>query len=302
MNESSTSAGAAAQKADVRSADGLWPMLLDIARARCPGDVSTLPPDTLTWASDIGWQLQGRWSTEALDLFDLFKPLMGVQPGGAAWVIAQLGQSLDGFVATRAGDSSFINGPQNLLHLHRLRALCDAVIVGAGTVAADNPRLTARRVAGPHPTRVLLDAQLRLAGCVQTAHVFNDGQAPTLWLCDARWRDAAIAQVGADRVLAVDGLLRDDGTLQLALAVTALRSRGLSRLFVEGGGVTVSRFLAQQCLDRLHLAVAPVLIGDGRPGLRFEGPARLADCARPHCRVFRMGPDHLWDLDLRTPA
>lgn len=300
MNTSPASAGSPALNADIRSAVGLWPILLDIAQARRAGDVPTLPEDTVNWASDSSWRLQGRWDAEALQLFDLFKPLLDFRPEGAAWVIAQLGQSLDGCVATRTGDSCFINGPENLLHLHRLRAVCDAVIVGAGTVAADNPRLTTRRVPGPNPTRVLLDPQLRLAGHLETAHVFNDGQAPTLWLCDARWRGDAVAQVGADRVLAVRDLLRDDATPHLAHAVTALQSRGLTRLFVEGGGVTVSRFLAQRCLDRLHLAVAPIIIGDGRPGLRFEGPARLADCLRPHCHVYRMGPDHLWDLDLRT--
>lgn len=302
MNDSSTAAGSPAPNADVRSAAALWPMLLDIARARRPIDVSSRPPGSLTWATGIGWQLQGRWDDQALALFDLLEPLLDVRAEGGAWVIAQLGQSLDGCVATRTGESSFINGAESLLHLHRLRALCDAVVVGAGTVATDNPRLTTRRVAGPHPTRVLLDPQLRLAGCVTTANVFNDGQAPALWLCDARWRDDAVARVGADRVLAVTGLLRDDATPQLARAVAALRSRGLGRLFVEGGGVTVSRFLAQGCLDRLHLAVAPILIGDGRPGLRFHGPARLADCQRPHCRVYRMGPDQLWDLDLRRSS
>ena len=204
--------------------------------------------------------------------------------------------------ATRTGDSSFINGPENLVHLHRLRALCDAVIVGAGTVAIDNPRLTTRRVAGPNPTRVLLDPSLKLAAFATAAHVFNDGLAPTLWLCDARWRDEAIALAGAERVLAVAGLLRDDATPNLALGVAALQARGLRRLFVEGGGVTVSRFLAQRCLDRLHLAVAPVIIGDGRPGLRFAGAARLADCPRPQCSVYRMGADQLWDLDLRTSS
>ncbi len=302
MNAPPSAAGSAAFTTVTRSAADLWPVLREAARLRPRGEVPSLPADGLTWASDSGWQLTGHWDAQALQLFDLFRPLLPVRLEGAAWVIAQLGQSLDGCVATRTGDSSFINGAENLLHLHRLRALCDAVIVGAGTVAADNPRLTTRRVAGPHPTRVLLDPRLRLAGTCTTAHVFNDGQAPTLWLCDARWRDAAVAQVGVDRVLAVTDLLQDDGTPQLALAVAALNARGLTRLFVEGGGVTVSRFLAQRCLDRLHLAVAPVIIGDGRPGLRFEGPARLADCARPQCRVHRMGPDHLWDLDLRASA
>ena len=300
MNASSPSTVLPAPHPDARRADVLWPMLVDIARMRGPAGRSTLRLDALTWQADLGWQLKGHWSTQAQELLDLFKPLLDLRPAGAAWVIAQLGQSLDGCVATRTGDSSFINGSENLLHLHRLRAVCDAVIVGAGTVAADNPRLTTRRVPGPHPTRVLLDPQLGLAGCVETAHVFTDGQAPTLWLCDARWRDDAVAQVGADRVLAVSGLLQDDATPNLAQAVTALQARGLTRLFVEGGGVTVSRFLAQRCLDRLHLAVAPIIIGNGRPGLRFEGPARLSECARPHCCVYRMGPDHLWDLDLRT--
>ncbi|MBI5257447.1 MAG: RibD family protein [Burkholderiales bacterium] len=259
-----------------------------------------LPPDTLAWAPDTGWRLQGCWDAEAQALFTLCQPLLGAGPAGAAWVVAQLGQSLDGCVATRTGDSRFINGPETLRHLHRLRALCDAVIVGAGTVAADNPRLTTRLVDGPHPTRVLLDPQLRLAGHLARAQVFRDGLAPTLWACDARWQHAAVAQAGAERVLAVAGLLREDSTLDLARVVSALRARGLVRLFVEGGGVTVSRFLAQRCLDRLHLAVAPLIIGNGRPGLRFEGPAHLADCARPPCRVHRMGVDHLWDLALRT--
>jgi len=300
MNASASSTVSPALNPDARPADDLWPILLDIARARGAADLSSLPLEPFTWEADAGWQLKGHWHAQAQQLFELFKPLLGTPVAGAAWVIAQLGQSLDGCVATRTGDSSFINGSENLQHLHCLRAVCDAVIVGAGTVAADNPQLTTRRVPGPHATRVLLDPQLRLAGYVGTAHVFTDGQAPTLWLCDARWRDEAVAQVGADRVLAVSELLQDDATPNLAQAVAALQARGLRRLFVEGGGVTVSRFVAQRCLDRLHLAVAPIIIGNGRPGLRFEGPARLADCQRPHGRVYRMGPDHLWDLDLRT--
>lgn len=302
MNPSSLSSGLPSLDTEGRAVDALWPALLGAARARGLGDRPTVRLDALALAQGIGWQLQGPWDAQAQALFDLFKPLLDLGSTGSAWSIAQLGQSLDGCVATRTGDSSFINGSENLLHLHRLRAVCDAVIVGGGTVAADNPRLTTRRVPGPHPTRVLLDPQLRLAGCVETAYVFNDGQAPTLWLCDARWRDAAVALVGADRVLAVSDLLRNDQTPHVPHAVAALHARGLTRLFVEGGGVTVSRFLEQQCLDRLHLAVAPILIGDGRPGLRFAGPARLAECQRPHCKVYPMGPDHLWDLDLRTSA
>ena len=214
------------------------------------------------------------------------------------WCIAQLGQSLDGCVATQGGDSYFVTGPESLLHLHRLRALCDAVLVGAGTVVADNPQLTTRRVPGPNPTRVVLDPGARLDG---RARVFNDGQAPALWLCDARHADVArAARAGAAEVVAVDGLLDASGHWQPERAVAALAARGLQRLFVEGGGVTVSRFMAAGCLDRLHLVVAPVLIGAGRRGLQLPAFATMADCLRPPARRVALGDDMLWDLDLRA--
>jgi diaminohydroxyphosphoribosylaminopyrimidine deaminase / 5-amino-6-(5-phosphoribosylamino)uracil reductase len=226
-------------------------------------------------------------------LFPLYQPLIG-----GRWCIAQLGQSLDGCIATHSGDSCFVTGPESLLHLHRLRALSDAVLVGAGTVAADNPQLTTRRVPGPNPTRVVLDPGARLDG---RARVFNDGQAPTLWLCDARRAEAARAtQPAAAEVMGLEGLLDASGAWQPERVVAALAARGLQRLFVEGGGVTVSRFLSAGCLDRLHLVVAPVLIGAGRPGLQLPAWATMADCPRPPARRMALGDDMLWDLDLRA--
>jgi len=286
-----------ASRTEARSVEALWPHLLNLAHQHGPGDAWA---DVLSWADEAGWRLLGIWHTAARDLFDVFKPLLDSHARGAGWVVAQLGQSLDACVATRTGESMFINGPENIVHLHRLRALSEVVLVGAGTVAADNPRLTTRRVPGPSPTRVLLDPRLSLADLVPAAHVFSDGKAFTYWLCDAQWQAQAETLVGADRTLAVSGLLRPDGSPDLALALAALRARGLHRIFIEGGGVTVSRFLEQGCLDRLHLSVAPVIIGNGRPGLRFTGAARLADCPRPGHSIYKMGVDQLWDLDLRS--
>ena len=80
----------------------------------------------------------------------------------------------------------------------------------------------------------------------------------------------------------------------------ALRHRGGRRIFVEGGGVTVSAFLEANLLDRLHVAIAPLIIGDGRPAIRLPARATLSDCHRPRYRVFRMGGDVLFDCDLRT--
>ena len=77
-------------------------------------------------------------------------------------IVGQIGQSLDGRIATESGHSKYINGPAGLVHLHRLRALVDAVVVGVGTAVADDPQLTVRRVAGPQPARVVIDPKGRL--------------------------------------------------------------------------------------------------------------------------------------------
>ncbi|MCW7539137.1 RibD family protein [Aquabacterium sp. A7-Y] len=275
----------------------LWPLCLDAAGLR---RVKPRPAASAAGAlvrqPGTGWQLQGDWDLAAAELFALYKPLLDWQAGDPPCVLGHLGQSLDGCVATHTGDSCFVTGSDNLVHLHRLRALSDAVLVGAGTVAADNPRLTTRRVAGPHPVRVVLDPSLRAP---PEARVFTDDAAPTLLVCDARLGAEAAARHGAGRVLALPGLMGEDGELALAAVVGALHERGLSVLFVEGGGVTISRFLTQGLLDRLHLAVAPVLIGSGRPGVQPPTATWMKQALRPPCRIVRMGPDVLWDLNLR---
>jgi len=279
--------------------DSVWAACLAVAAARRAG-TQVLPAahGTVRRTDADGWRLDGETDAAAGALFELLKPLLDCRPDTRPWVIGQLGQSLDGCIATRTGDARFVNGPGTLKHLHRLRALADAVIVGAGTVAIDDPQLTVRHVPGPNPVRVLFDPQLQLARYTRTTQIFSDGKAPLLWLCDARWEAEARALVGASQVLAVPHLLREDGTPAVAAALAALFARGLRLLFVEGGGVTVSHFLAQRALDRLHLALAPLIIGDGRPGLRLPGATRLADCPRPPFKVFPMGGDQVWDLDL----
>lgn len=281
--------------------DALWPLCLAIVRHRRgmgpPPAADALRP--FTHHPSHGFALdEDTWDEEALELFALLKPVLDRPPDSAAWVIGQLGQSLDGCIATRGGDSNFVNGPEVLLHLHRLRALCDAVIVGAGTAAIDNPQLTTRHVAGEHPVRVLIDPSLRLA---PTLRALSDRQAPTLLVCDAGRAGEAVRRVGAEQVLGVPGLMKNpEGPPDLRVLLPALQRRGLRVLFVEGGGITISRFIAQGCMDRLHLSVAPVLIGSGRPGLSLPGCAAMRDCPRPPARVFRMGADVLWDLEVRA--
>lgn len=218
-----------------------------------------------------------------------------------SWLLAHLGQSLDGFVATAAGHSRFVNGSANLMHLHRLRALADAVIVGAGTVAADDPQLTVRLVAGRSPVRVVLDPQASLPA---DRRIFRDGAAPTLQasLAPGQAPGPAPGQPPGQPWERAERLVvaARDGALCLEDLRRQLAERGLTRLFVEGGGITVSRFLAAGLLDRLQLCVAPVLIGGGRPGLAVPPAATMDQALRPPCRRWAMGPDVLFDFDLRA--
>jgi len=215
-------------------------------------------------------------------------PLFG--PVLASRVIGRLAQTLDGRIATASGSSQWIGGAGDIRHTHRLRALCHAVLVGAGTVRHDDPRLTTREVEGPHPVRVVIDCERRLS---TKFGIFRDGP-PTLLACAA---DAP----GGDRHGQAEllRLPRDvGGGLDLGALLAALAARGLHRVFVEGGGVTVSRFLLAGLLDRLHVTVAPVLLGSGIPAFTLPEAARIADGLRFAWTVHPLDPDVLFDITL----
>ncbi|MDS4010961.1 MAG: RibD family protein [Defluviicoccus sp.] len=219
----------------------------------------------------------------------LYQPLVAAMARDG-FVIAQLGQSLDGRIATEDGHSHYINGPESLDHLHRLRALVDAVIVGAGTVAHDDPQLTTRRVPGPNPVRVVIDPSLRLD---RHARIF-DQAAPTLTVIAERTvPDPTIAP---EQLV---GVAAAKGGLPPPLILAALQRRGLRSFLVEGGAATVSAFIAAGVVDRLQLMVAPLILGSGRPGLQLPRIARVDEGLRPRLSVHRLGDDVLFDCCLR---
>jgi riboflavin-specific deaminase-like protein len=255
---------------------------------RVPGGRADMP----AWLASgpAGWSVAPSAPAAARTLLDLYAPVCA-PAAERPLTIAHLGQSLDGCIATASGDSYYVTGPDNVVHLHRLRALCDAVIVGASTIERDDPLLTVRHVEGENPLRVIIDPRRRLRA---HARVFADDADTLLVYGD----DAPCnASHGAADVVA---LPVRDGRLDLEALLAELRARGCRAVFVEGGGATVSSFVEAGLLDRLQIAIAPLVTGSGRPGLTLPARDRIAECLRPAHRVFTMGGDVLFDCDLRA--
>jgi diaminohydroxyphosphoribosylaminopyrimidine deaminase/5-amino-6-(5-phosphoribosylamino)uracil reductase len=204
-------------------------------------------------------------------------------------VVGQFGQSLDGRVATESGHSHYINGPGGIAHLHRLRALVDVVVVGVGTALADDPQLTVRHVAGPNPARVVIDPRGRMAA---GARLFARDGARRLVVTTEGVRADLPADV--ERV-ALPGA---DGTLAPSAILAALAERGFRRVLIEGGSHTVSRFIAARCLDRLHIVVAPIILGAGRGGVTLAPVTHCDDALRPPMRLHQIDGEVLFDCDL----
>ena len=204
-----------------------------------------------------------------------------------AFVVGQLGQSIDGRIATATGHSHYVNGPETIVHLHRLRALVDAVVVGIGTVLADDPRLTVRHVQGRNPARVVIDPKGRLPA---KARLLEEPGAPVYAIQTADHRRPP-------GVVAVT-LPAKAGRIDPHAIVRALADRGLKRLLIEGGADTLSSFLAAGTVDRLHIAVAPLLIGSGVTGIALPPIDRLDEALRPKVTLHRLGADALFDCAL----
>jgi riboflavin-specific deaminase-like protein len=214
-------------------------------------------------------------------LFRLYFPLCWQS---ADFAVGHLGQSLDGRIATHNGASKYVTGPGDILHIHRMRALFDVIIVGAGTVAYDDPRLTTRLCEGDNPVRVVIDPERTLGKKFQ---LFQDNASPTLVLCAADTMNGATRHGTAELV----GVARGPEGLSARAVRDVLRARGYRRHYIEGGGVTVSRFLEAGCLDRLQVTVSPLIIGSGRPAITLPEVTTLADGLRPKTRRFDLGDD-----------
>ena len=238
------------------------------------------------WQAVLACRRGGTFPESAGELAALYAPLCAVRPG-CSFIVGHLAQSLDGRIATAGGASRWISGDEDLRHTHRMRALADAVIVGADTVRHDDPLLTVRRCSGMHPVRVIIDPDNKLA---LHHRVFRDTTTTTLVIVAADSAPRA-----TDPGIEMLTLPREDGIIAPRLIREVLAERGLHWLFIEGGGVTISHFLHAGCLDRLQIAVAPVILGSGRPSLSLPEIMAPDLGLRPQIRHMALGQDVLFE-------
>jgi diaminohydroxyphosphoribosylaminopyrimidine deaminase/5-amino-6-(5-phosphoribosylamino)uracil reductase len=191
---------------------------------------------------------------------------------GRPLVTLKLATSLDGRIATARGESQWITGPPARERAHALRAAHDAIMVGTGTVLADDPQLTCRLPGLAHrsPVRVVVDRHLRIP---PTMRVISDARAVPTWVLTLPSADIARRQAflcAGATVIDIDP--SPDGNGSLAAALAALGERGISRLLVEGGGRLAAAFARAGLIDRLVWVHAPMLIGgDGIPAIAELG-------------------------------
>ena len=221
-------------------------------------------------------------------LSDIDSILGSGTPGtGRPRVVLKFAQTLDGRIASRGGDSKWISGEAERALSHAIRAGCDAVMVGVGTVITDNPRLTVRLVPGASPLRVVLDSTLRIP---DHANVL-DQSAGTIVLTTDRARPDRIEPL-LQRGVAVRTVDRGPDGVDLVAALRILRDEGVESLLVEGGSRVITSLLAARVVDRVIVSIAPSILGSGTEAVGDLQFQTLRDALRlKDPTTFRVGED-----------
>jgi diaminohydroxyphosphoribosylaminopyrimidine deaminase/5-amino-6-(5-phosphoribosylamino)uracil reductase len=218
---------------------------------------------------------------------------------GLPYLILKSAITLDGFTATATGDSQWITNPSSRLQVHHLRDQVDGILVGIGTVLADNPQLTTRLPeGGRNPLRIVVDSTLKIP---EDAALLNGSSAPPLIVTTARApqkRIDALSALGVEILTIPEG----EGGVDLAAMMAELGRRGLQSILLEGGAHLNGAALRAGLVDRVMIFIAPKLLGGGDGRGIFAGPgARLLAGAveLDHLRVSRFGDDILVEGEVR---
>ncbi|UCE65472.1 MAG: RibD family protein, partial [Candidatus Zixiibacteriota bacterium] len=205
---------------------------------------------------------------------------------GLPFVTIKFAQSIDGRIATQTGHSRWISSPQSLKFAHKLRAINDAVLVGANTLERDDPLLTTRLVKGANPVRIVLTKSGKLNF---KRRLFNDSAAPTFV---AAGRDSHIKPGENYEIIY---LRKQSGALSLRDLLKKLGKMGIMTLLIEGGSEVITSFLKQKLVDKVFICLAPLIIGKGVNSTGDMGTTRITGALKfDEIEWSKSGPDMIW--------
>ena len=211
--------------------------------------------------------------------------------------LLKLAQTLDGRIAARGGDARWITGAEARRYVHRWRSWVDAVIVGAGTVIADDPQLNVRHVKGRDPRPIVIDGKLRTS---PRSRVFaRPGAVLVTSEKTASRKRRAYAERGAE----VWTFPARAGRIDLRLPLTRAAGEGMTSVLIEGGGELAAAALADRVVDQVHFYVAPRLMGTGVAAIGDLAIARAADAVQLNgVQTRRLGADLLYTAEVQYPC
>ena len=209
---------------------------------------------------------------------------------GRPFVTLKWAQTLDGRIAAATGDSRWISSEPSLRYAHRLRSHHDSVLVGIGTVLADNPRLTVRLVKGRNPVRVVADSRLRVPS--GAAVLQDQGIAHTIVASTSPSGEARLSALGRMGIETITTAPDDEGRIDLSDLLDWLGKMNISSVLVEGGAALTTSFVRRRLADRYVVILAPRIMGDGVQAISDLGVASVADAVGLSlARTYRSGQD-----------
>ncbi|MFY0601905.1 MAG: RibD family protein [Cyclobacteriaceae bacterium] len=196
------------------------------------------------------------------------------------FTISHFAQSLDGRIASTSGDSKWIGNNENLIHAHRMRALCDSVLVGSGTLLSDNPKLNVRHVSGDDPIKIIVGGDdLNL----------SDFEAPdneTIFFS----QNHIDSTFGFKTYRLKKG---SDKNYDVKEILNILNSLEISSVYLEGGAYTSSQFLKQSCISQVQIHMSPLILGSGQSGFQFGGIQSMDEAIRFKSYKYQSVGDHV---------